>query len=196
MATPVGYSDVSIWLSLSTSTRPSAITFGVASGTKTSLQVWNEVTGSLAVTGSPKTIFCSLCTFSRVRVSTGADGGPDVVTDAPTATTCTGGTLFVTPNVAVLVHKRTAEGGARGRGRFFLPWAVKEADVTENGGLVPATVTALSTTLNTWLTDLTSRGIPMHVLHQPGDTPAGAPTPVTSLSVDALVSTQRRRLGR
>lgn len=99
-------------------------------------------------------------------------------------------------NVAVLCHKRTAVGGRRNRGRLFLPWFVIETNVAEDGVIDGSTVSAIQTALNNWRTTLVTASLPPVVLHSVGLTTPGAPTPITSFQVDALVATQRRRLGR
>ena len=60
----------------------------------------------------------------------------------------------------------------------------------------PVRAPQLQTLANSFLAALTSGGVPMVILHNPGKTVPGAPNTVTSLSVDRLIATQRRRLGR
>jgi hypothetical protein len=97
----------------------------------------------------------------------------------------------VTPQVAVLVRKRTNLGGKRHRGRFYLPGLI-EGGVNERGEVSSATQTAFQTQAAEMLAALITAGIPMVILHN-GIT---APTPVTELIVDSRVATQRRRLRR
>jgi hypothetical protein len=126
----------------------------------------------------------------------GQDGGEALTgIDASTALGGAGG-ASVPANVAALIHKRTARGGRRGRGRMYLPWWIQESDVDERGAISSTTIGFMNTALATWLADLAADGCPMVVLHDPGRTPAGAPDVVTSLTVDPIVGTQRRRLGR
>lgn len=196
MPTPLGYSDVSCWVTIATSTRPSAFTFGVSSGEQTAAETHADVVASLQVASGIRTKLANTAAFSRVRVSTGTDDDEDVVFDG--AMNQPGSSIVETtpPNVALLVHKRTARGGRRGRGRLFMPWFLNEAKVTSSGMVDPAEQVALQTPFNLWLADLASRGIPMVLLHQGGDTPPGPPNLVTSLAIDPMISTQRRRLGR
>jgi len=85
---------------------------------------------------------------------------------------------------------------------MFLPWAMDEGSVDEAGIITPAAVTPIQTAMNLFRTNLSSGGNPMVLLHEPSapgtahpSTP-GAPNVVTSMIVDPLISTQRRRLGR
>lgn len=112
-----------------------------------------------------------------------------------------GNTAFETPplNTALLVRKNSAVGGRANRGRFYWPGLLAETDVNEVGIINPASVTAIQTDFNAFFTELAAAAEPgqaslaMVVLHDE-DSPATVPTPVTSLSVDGLAATQRRRM--
>lgn len=93
--------------------------------------------------------------------------------------------------VAWLVRKRSSLGGRQGRGRMYLP-GVRESEIGSNGAIASADVTAWDTALLNFLTDLEAAQTPMVILHNDGLTP----TPVTSLSMDSTIATQRRRLRR
>lgn len=96
---------------------------------------------------------------------------------------------------------------------MFLPWGVDEANITEQGTIAAASLASIQTALNNFLAALD--GDPnntMFLLHNNTSTittrepgiktvtvvPVDAPPPfgVNSLTAVALVSTQRRRLGR
>lgn len=94
------------------------------------------------------------------------------------------------PNVALLVRKGSLTPGRRGRGRLYLPWAVTETAVNEQGSIDGGTVDDFQEAFNAWLAGLTTDDVPMVILH----TTAGSPATVTSLSVQNRVATQRRRL--
>lgn len=196
MATHFGFADVSVWCTLSTDPRPAALTFGVAADGKDANQVWTAVKDSIAAVAGLRKVLTPTGSFTRVRVSHGQDGSEDVVYDMPMAAAGTGNINTLPPNCAVLVHKRTQRGGRRGRGRLFIPWCVSEGNVGENGVIDSSVVATLQTTLTGWFVDLEARGVPMYLLHQDGQTSPGLPTKVTSLAVDPLISTQRRRLHR
>lgn len=122
----------------------------------------------------------------------------------------TGGLAGATasPQVAAIVHKTTATGGRRGRGRLFLP-GMLEANVSETGLLDATYATTLGSALVSWLSavNATANVGQMALEHEPpyewqivdgqprrvatGDAPV--PTLITALSLDSRVGTQRRR---
>jgi hypothetical protein len=197
MTTHWGWSNVSLFITNSTDPRPAAITFGVNSEGKNASDVWTAVTQSLSGATSIKSKISSQCAFSRCRVTHGTDGGDDIIFDQAFSQACTGALDVMPPNVALLVHKRTARGGRRGRGRFFIPWILPDTYVAPNGVIDATHLASLNTSFNVWFTELNTRGTPMALLPQPSDL-SSTPTPInlTSLSCDPLVSTQRRRLHR
>lgn len=120
--------------------------------------------------------------------------GPDATgPSAEFASSLGGGTAgnVSPPNVAVLVHKHTAVGGRRGRGRMYLPGVI-ETVVGDDGTLDNTFRTGIETDLNDFLAALDASSIPMHVLH--GD--SSTPNEVQSLGVSLKAATQRRRLRR
>lgn len=112
-----------------------------------------------------------------------------------------GGTAFETPplNTALLVKKNSAVGGRANRGRFYWPGLIAETDISEVGIIGGASVAAIQTDFDAFLDALgdlddgDELGIEMVILHD-SESPAVTPTPVTSLTVDALAATQRRRM--
>lgn len=96
------------------------------------------------------------------------------------------------PNCAVLVQKRTALGGRRNRGRFYVP-GIPEGNVDEVGTIAGATLSTWQTIVNdilsTFVALLTVDACVL--LH---NTAPFAPTPITDLEVAAKIATQRRRL--
>jgi hypothetical protein len=199
MATPPGFAAVSLKFVLSGFARPAYCTFGVG-GTiadedelaQRMVQAW--ITG----TPAPNSRLEGTVTMSEATVRVGQDGGEDTVGIATNATGggTSGATAYVPPNCAVLVHKRSARGGRRGRGRLFIPWYVPEGAVDERGTITGSDLTATQSAMNSLLGNLSTLLNPMVILHQPGSSDAGVPTPVTALTVDPLISTQRRRLDR
>jgi hypothetical protein len=102
-------------------------------------------------------------------------------------------------NCAMLVRKNTALGGRRNRGRMFVPGILNEASVTATGIIDPSSLAILQGQQALFLAYLASAGgslpaIPMVLLHSTGLSPVPDPTPVTSLTIDNVISTQRRRL--
>jgi hypothetical protein len=162
----------------------------------------DQVAGACVMAGSLLSGLDNSVTLTAVRVAAGTDGAEDLVFEKPMATLGGAALSSLPANCAVLVHKVTARGGRRGRGRFFLPWYIGEGDVDEAGQLTTVTQTAIQGRMDTFRTGLASGGSAMVLLHDPSHPGVGSPTapgppnPVTALRVDKLISTQRRRLGR
>lgn len=101
-------------------------------------------------------------------------------------------------SVALRVTKRTAFVGRKWRGRIFLPWILTEADVDEVGNLLPTSLTSFQGHADDWLGALAAAPNigSMQLLHSYTGAvdPELAATPVTSLSVQPTVGTQRRRI--
>lgn len=93
------------------------------------------------------------------------------------------------PNTAWLIHKITATGGRRGRGRMFIP-GVFAANTNDAGVIDSGTFTALTSSWDAFYEDLVSNNVPPALLHS-DSTP---PYAITGLTVDPVVATQRRRL--
>lgn len=190
---PAGYGHVIIPIRLTGLDRRAAITFGVEQ---------NEV-------GFPSTAWANTiqaCFTDNFSLDTSVQVGPTVLRvnlDGTEPVTVEGSVThtgvwagnMLPPNVALLLRKSSLRGGRRGRGRMYVPWALDEANVAENGQIDSATITTMQTRANDFLTDLDTAGWPMHLLHSSGGSTApGSPNPVTALTVDPAVATQRRRL--
>lgn len=192
-----GTAAVSIEMAQATLTRPAFITFGVDPSATDPVSIAQGVASSITLANSLGSITDSTVTFKSVTVRLGQDGGDPLVGVHPMTAPGTGGALStLPPNCATLVHKRTAKGGRRHRGRMYLPWCVQEASVSETGVLDPAIVTQTQNAMTIFLNALTTANVPMVLLHSEGVSPVPPATLVTSLTVDALIATQRRRLGR
>jgi hypothetical protein len=200
--TPSGYADVSLELTNVALTRPSFITFGVDPSSIFPDAIANSVLTAVIAAGSLLAAIDSNVTLTAVRVSAGTASGEDLVYELPTTNVGGFASTSLPPNCAVLVHKVTARGGRRGRGRMFLPWAASETAVDEAGKIGSADVTVIQGRMNTFLTALTTNSVAMVLLHRDSGpevsppTAPGDPDSVLSLRVDPLISTQRRRLGR
>jgi hypothetical protein len=172
------------------------VTFGVDPTSTDPVAVAASVRIAWTKVGSISTRIDNQVTMGPYTVRLGTDGSEAIVgVDSTQALGGSGGSA-TPPNIALLVHKRTARGGRRGRGRMFIPWATQIADVDERGTIASSTLGFTNTALAVFLAELTTQGCPMVVLHDDGRTPPGAPNVVTSLTADAIVGTQRRRLGR
>lgn len=113
-------------------------------------------------------------------------------------------TASLPQNCALLVDKNTMLGGRKNQGRFFLPGALAEGDVDNVGVISPATVAAWQTRADDfidYLNDAASGSgataespAAMVILHNATDPGDEVPTTVSSLTVQGIISTQRRRL--
>lgn len=195
MIIPNGFASVQVPLLSTALTRLAYITFGVrndelgsdpnvlANGVQTAMQGAGSFLSRLdnGVTAGP----------TEVALGTAA---PDPLLGVANFTvTGTRSVSSPSPNVAVLVRKLTALGGRMNRGRFFIPWYADESALDEGGRLSTLERQATQDALTVFLAALTTTELPMVVLHA---TSLSTPPIVTALSVDGLVATQRRRLGR
>lgn len=200
MATPPGYADISVKIQHSTLTRPAYVTYGCNPTSTDPVVVAGLAKAAWIGANSINSLLDNEATATEFIARLGTDGGEDIIGSVASTTPGAGATgASLPPNCAVLIHKRTARGGRRGRGRMFMPWFVSEGNVGENGQLTTTIVNSTNTVLTTWLGFLNSGDHPMVVFHTPSEDPAhpaGPPDVVTSLSADPLISTQRRRLGR
>lgn len=193
---PAGHADVSVQLRLAGLNRPSFITFGMSTPFTEPDLLAEFVAAKVNNTSSLKAILSSSASIADVTVRLSLDGGEPLVGSATVNSPGIGNTASPPPNVAVLVHKRTARGGRRGRGRIFLPWCVHESNIDAAGILNTDGITFTQTAMNAMLTGLADEGNAMVLLHSTGATTPGDPNEVTSLVVQNLVASQRRRLGR
>lgn len=130
-----------------------------------------------------------------VTATIGQDGGDPIVVDWIPPNPVIGGRSgdSTTVALAVLVSKLTFLGGRRNQGRMFLPWIVADTEVSELGIITASVVTSLQTAVNNFRQTLVEYDVPPVLLHRTGATPVPAPTPVESLRVSNVISTQRRR---
>lgn len=202
MATAPGYAACSYELRHSLVSRTAFITFGIDAVGTDPATVATQVLGAFTAAGSLFAAIDNNVTLIATRVSLGTDGGEDLQAVNATTWACTNNLPGYPPNVAVLVHKRSARGGRRGRGRIYLPWALSTSDVSEAGIIGGTRITAITNAVNAWTTHLSSNAGPMVILHRPSKpgiphpSAEGPPNVVTATNVDTLVGTQRRRLGR
>jgi len=192
---PPGWAQVTVPLQHAESTRVAAVVFGVEVGGQPDADLLAVAVQSRFQTSlGPR--FDSQVLIGPARTVVGQDGAEP--TQGATDFTGGGGASGSTPpsNVAVLARKRTARGGRRGAGRMFLPWWMREDEANDTGRLTTAAITAGNTALANFLSGLQADGTDMVVLHSVGQTTPGNPNVVTSLTVDPVVATQRRRLGR
>lgn len=186
---PAGFMQVRLPGSLNASTY-GVVTFGcevsgLGDATFNAELVW----GAFSSTVLP--LLDSGWLWGPVEVSLGPSTAP--ISGQGTSSAVGGAVITSTPaNFSVLVQKRTATGGRRGRGRNYWMAAADESSVSEGGEWDPASVANFQTAMDDFLTELNTNGVPMVLLHNDG----GTPSPVTALVVQQLGATQRRRMRR
>lgn len=133
-------------------------------------------------------------TLEQVTVYVGQEDASRIPYDSTGVPANGSGTQDALPsNCAMLVRKRTGVNGRRGRGRFYVP-GVAEGTVDANGIVATATQEAWQERCDVFLTQLSAL-TPMVVLHNAeGASIPIAPTPVTQLTVESKIATQRKRL--
>lgn len=99
---------------------------------------------------------------------------------------------LVPQNCAILIQKRTALPGKHGRGRMYWP-SLGEIDVDGVGAINPTAKARIQTMLTAWNNAVATATSfdSFAVLHTISTPPA---TKITSLTVDSVMATQRRRL--
>lgn len=173
--------------------RPAAVTWGASHSGVASQALANSIVDSFfdavvarmdnAVTIGPATVYFGSATGATLPFSVTASGPG------------TRNMSSISSNVAALVRKFTNIPGRKGRGRMFIPWSVPETNVDEIGQITGGTEIAdWNTALAAWIADATTEGQPLVLLHN--DNGATAPSPITSMVLDPVVGTQRRRLRR
>lgn len=193
---PPGYAHVIQPFQHSASGKAWSVTYGLVVGLagRTPLQVVNACDAVFRAAWRP--LLDTNISF-QPAVSYTNDGGAGLILTTSTVAAQAGlaSRNSPPPQVAVCVRKRTARVGRAFRGRVFLPGMIDETNVDETGIITPAGVTALQTAATSWLTNQNAQPESMVLLHQkdfpPGTNP---PTSVTSLVVQPIVRTQRRRL--
>lgn len=135
--------------------------------------------------------------FRGVRLYTADGAGNLQVYEAQRALAGTESKTPHTNNTSLLLTKRTALAGRRGRGRMYLPmFCVGEGDVTATGFITSSLRDAIQPLMDNWLTSTT--GYPKVLFHDvnPENPVPMAPTPITSVILSNRVATQRRRMRR
>jgi hypothetical protein len=195
--TPPGFASVSYQLTQTGLTRNAYLTFGVDPTATDPAAVAVSVQAAYNDPGSLNSVMDSTVSLTATRVSLGTDGSADLVYVLSASIAGGGGSLASPPpNCAVLVKKSTDLGGRRGRGRMYIPWCLLGTNISEAGVIAAGSITTIQNAVNAWRTALTTRAVPLVLLHRPGKSAIQPPSPVTNLAVDNRVATQRRRVGR
>jgi hypothetical protein len=194
---PDGYAQVTIPLKHVSLNRPAALVIGVSNPNDLSPdQVANGVQNAAFAAGSLQDIIDSQVSLGPCTSAVGDGSGGTIPGISNAGQACTLTLTGPPVNCAVLIRKNTSMAGRFGRGRMFLPWVLANAEVSEVGTILAGAVTRIGTGVGTFHSQLSLANLPMVVLHTPQLTGPIPPATVNSLTVDSLISTQRRRLGR
>jgi hypothetical protein len=195
---PVGFAHVIHSMTLTGDAEPMAVTFGIelqpdvpAFPNLLAENLHQQFGQAWATTlGNPYKLAAT-----EIRYPLGDQGGFGLgvfVGDIPMSNAGS----FLPQNSAFLVHKRTALGGRRHRGRLYLP-GVNEALVDDKGLMSSTALNGVNAAALAWLNGVVSLEavVNMVVLHtKPIGPTVIAPTPITVLTLDPVLGTQRRRL--
>ena len=190
MVIPAGFAQVNLIFTGAAVPTGAQVTFGVdPEASQTPADVALIVETALIASGILANLSTALA-VTAILVKFGPnETGPSI--ERATNLPGTSASAVEAPNTAVLVHKLTAFGGRRGRGRNYWP-GIGEGAVDSSGALLPQVRADLETDMEAFRNELADLLAPMVLLHSDATAPYG----VDSLSVDARVATQRRRLRR
>lgn len=199
---PVGFAEVGIELRHTLDPDPWFVTFGVSFETMSAFDdvfATIEAAWANSTVLTPNTALSSSAAFTGINLRVGTATEPIILRkNVNHVGTNTGS--FLPQNCAILVKKNTLLGGRRNRGRMFWPNMLDEGTVNDVGLLNPSTITNNQTSANNFFnllqdpTVIDGAALNMHVLHSEGKSSVPPPTPVSSLTVDSVISTQRNRL--
>lgn len=192
---PPGYAQITIPVAHSAVSRAAAVVFGVDVSGQPDPDLLAIAVQSRFVTAFASQID-SNCTIGPARSVVGQDGGENTQGSSDFTNPGTRSSDSATPQIAVLLRKRSSRGGRRGQGRMYLPFALAESALSEGGIITSTTVTSLQTSCDTFMSGLQADSLDMVILHSVGLTTPGSPNVVTTLTVDPICATQRRRLPR
>lgn len=139
-------------------------------------------------------------TYSRCIALIGNDGPLIRFEAAGVATGSRPAVTIMPPNVSYLLRKTTAFSGRRYRGRMFIPFVAQgPGNVAQNGQLSAAELVILTGRGTALMANLVAAGpnaSELSLLHAVGESATPSPTPITTLTGDDFVATQRKRLAR
>lgn len=193
---PPGFAMCSIEHWLDNYPRPAIVTMGVSIlGTESeSGNVADQFHG--AYTTSVGGVIDSSVRIRNARAVIGQDGGDPIVQESATSYPGARSGQSTPPALAVMASKATALGGRRNRGRMYIPWAVDEGQVGENGAIATAQVNGIQTRVNQLLVNLKGGDTGAYNLLNGAvliHSEAVPPTIITAMQVNPTIRTQRRR---
>lgn len=193
---PPGYAQFTVEHWLANFTRPACTVWGVDVSA-------NQYTPDSMAQGfleiyadAFKAGFDSNVTLRDCRMVLGQDAVDPIIGNSSTTIAGTAVRESTAPALACLLDLRTNVGGRRNRGRKFLPWALSDTSVSEMGSVEASAVTGWNSRSTSLISELATNQWSLVILHGTGVTTPPAPTAVTSMTCNPVVSTQRRRQAR
>jgi len=197
---PAGWTMVSIRFGGAALPRGAMITFGCANTTGlTPVAIGNLVKTHLRAVNGPFAAVnnhSALATLIDILVKNGPLAtGPEGVVGDGAALGPSGGDGY-SPATSVLVHKSTAMGGKRYRGRMYVP-GLAENGVTTGGALAAGVQADMQARWTEFYNDMFAASLDLALLHRHdpdlGQVPVD-PTLLNGLQVQGITASQRRRL--
>lgn len=191
-----GFANATFVISRTGDIDPYSTSIGVQTSDSEGWDTTQMDTDSLALANAAKPNLTSVDTISAIvwTVGTGV-GALEYVSAVNVVGTLSTASSQMPQNCAILVQKRTATPGRRGRGRMYWPGLV-ESEVNAVGTLDGISIGRMNTMLNSWKATITSSPQLLQpvLFHSEGATPAPGPSIITSFTVSPVMATQRRRL--
>lgn len=190
MVIPDEYGQVNLGFNWFTTQLRAEVVFGISrADLSNNVETVAGLVEEAYLDGDMRGVSSHFITLDNIHVKFGPnDTGPSF--DLPVSHESTASGQGATPNTALLVKKNTAVGGRRGRGRMYWP-GIEEGVIDAYGNIDPTARDTFQDDFTNFLESLSGSSIPMVVLHaQSGFTPHL----VSSLAVQSVAATQRRRL--
>lgn len=192
---PEGMANVTWILQAVGSTRVFTTSLGVAAATGSlpaPAAIAESVYNDSVATSRPfeNSLMSSKYSFLGVSVTKTVSGLPLVGTFLATLPG-TNTLMPPPPNTTLLLKKVTSSGGRKNRGRMYVaPANLGENKIDQLGAIDADVVTPIQEWWNNLLSDIEADGFTPVLFHSDTTTP----TTITSLSLESLVATQRRRM--
>lgn len=200
LVVPTGFGNVGVELQNEFDPEAWFVTFGVDLdlGANTGVEIATSIGQAFEI--AFQDLLSSQVTIANIELAIGQDGGPPILVEAFRGNAGSNTSEMLPQNCAALYRKGTNRGGQPGRGRFYMPGVLREGQVSQVGINSPTETLLLSAAGQQFLDELETpttvgaASAPMVLLHNTGVPGGTTPDPVVSLSCDARISTQRRRL--
>lgn len=194
---PEGFALGNIVISRTGRANPYTCTIGLSSGTLTDPQDFADALDAAVTTLNSwfptggEGGWSSVYAYEGVNISYMTPSGP-IVAAAGSRAQGTNVLSPLPPNCSLLYRKRTPFGGRHGRGRmFFPPIYIAESNVDSNGTIDGAQISPLQARATAFIAACATNSITPVLLHSEVNP---LPYEITSMTIETLIATQRRRM--